>query len=180
MKFFINSREKQNEVTIKMLTVVKNIISLILPVTVLILVPRWIERDLTIESNFQALVGGLVMLIGLAVMAICISAFIRIGKGTLAPWTPPKNFVVTGLYRYVRNPMILGVLTVLIGEAIAFDSVYILEWAGAFFIINTIYFFILEEPQLEDRFGEDYRIYKKHVSRWLPRFTPYQPNQQSK
>ncbi len=156
-----------------MITVLKNIISFILPVMVLILVPRWIEKAWVIQNNFQLLSGGLVMLAGLTVMFICISTFIRIGKGTLAPWTPPKNFVVTGLYRYVRNPMILGVLTVLLGEAIVFSSMPILKWAGTFFILNTIYFFLFEEPQLEERFGESYREYKEHVNRWIPRFTPY-------
>jgi protein-S-isoprenylcysteine O-methyltransferase Ste14 len=158
----------------------KNIISFILPVTVVILVPRWIEDDWTFENSTQTLTGGCIILLGLSVMIGCIYAFIRIGKGTLAPWSPPKNFVVTGLYRYVRNPMILGVLTILIGEAIALNSIYVLEWAGAFFVINTVYFLILEEPQLEERFGHDYREYKNNVNRWLPRFTPYQLNRQSK
>ena len=162
-----------------MITIVKNIFSLILPVTVVILVPRWIEKEFVIKNDIRMIIGGSVMLLGLPVMIFCISAFIRIGKGTLAPWSPPKNFVVTGLYRHVRNPMILGVLTILIGEAILFDSIYVLEWAVAFFIVNTIYFLILEEPQLEERFGDDYRVYKKHVNRWLPRFTPYQWNQES-
>jgi protein-S-isoprenylcysteine O-methyltransferase Ste14 len=162
------------------MTIVKNIFSLILPFTVVVLVPSWIEKDFEFNYNLQMLLGGIFMLLGLSVMIFCISAFIRIGKGTLAPWSPPKNFVVTGLYKYVRNPMILGVLIILIGEAIAFDSIYVLEWAGAFFVINTIYFFILEEPQLEDRFGNDYREYKNNVNRWLPRFTPYQLKQQTK
>src|SRR5690242_2993196 len=113
-----------------MITIAKNIFSFILPAMVIILVPRWIENDWTIKNNLQGLAGGLVMLIGLSIMLACISAFIRVGQGTLAPWSPPKNFVVTGLYRYVRNPMILGVLTVLIGEAITFDSIPILQWAG--------------------------------------------------
>lgn len=163
-----------------MISVVKNIISFILPVTVLILVPNWIEKNWLITNNVQLVGGGLVMLTGLTMMFKCISAFIHIGKGTLAPWAPPKNFVVTGLYRYVRNPMILGVFTVLLGEATMFGSLPILEWAGTFFVINTIYFFIFEEPQLEDRFGDDYRTYKKHVNRWLPRFKPYQPKANSR
>jgi protein-S-isoprenylcysteine O-methyltransferase Ste14 len=144
---------------------------------VLILVPRWIEKDWLIKNNFQLVAGGLIILIGLTIMMVCIAAFIRIGKGTLAPWSPPKNFIVTGLYRYVRNPMILGVLTALLGEAIVFGSFPILQWAGWFFVINTTYFFILEEPQLEERFGDDYRHYKKYVNRWIPRFTPYRSNE---
>jgi protein-S-isoprenylcysteine O-methyltransferase Ste14 len=70
--------------------------------------------------------------------------------------------------------MILGVFTVLMGEAAIFSSMSILKWAGTFLIVNTTYFFLLEEPQLEERFGDDYRKYKKKVNRWLPRFTPYQ------
>lgn len=155
------------------MTIVKNIISLILPVTVVILVPGWIEKEWVPKNNLQTVLGVIVILVGLSVMIACISAFIRVGKGTLAPWSPPKNFIVTGLYRYVRNPMILGVLTILIGEAITFNSIYVLEWAGAFFVINTVYFLILEEPQLEKRFGSDYREYKNNVNRWLPRLTPY-------
>src|ERR1051325_8380628 len=109
------------------MTFFKNIFSLILPITMTILVPSWIEKDWTFKNNLQTLAGGCVILLGLSVMVICIATFIRIGKGTLAPWSPPKNFVVTGLYKYVRNPMILGVLTILIGEAIAFNSIYVLE-----------------------------------------------------
>ena len=75
--------------------------------------------------------------------------------------------------------MILGVLIVLLGESVMFYSRAILEWAGTFFVINTVYFFILEEPQLEERFGEDYQVYKKHVGRWIPRLTPYRPKASS-
>jgi protein-S-isoprenylcysteine O-methyltransferase Ste14 len=162
-----------------MITVLKNIISFILPVTVLILVPSWIEKNFIISSTLNGAVGLGIEAIGLGIMITCISSFIRIGKGTLAPWSPPKNFVVTGLYRYVRNPMILGVLIVLLGESVMFYSRAILEWAGTFFVINTVYFFILEEPQLEERFGEDYQVYKKHVGRWIPRLTPYRPKASS-
>jgi protein-S-isoprenylcysteine O-methyltransferase Ste14 len=162
-----------------MWTIVKNIISFILPVTVVILVPRWIESKWVTQNGFQFIGGVIVVLAGLTIMLTCIFSFIRIGKGTLAPWSPPKNFVAVGLYRYVRNPMILGVLTVLLGEALMFNSKNILAWAGLFFIINTLYFFTFEEPQLEERFGKAYRDYKSHVNRWIPRFTPYQPKEKS-
>ena len=154
-------------------TLVKNLFSLILPITVLIVVPRWIEKHWVIQSNFHLIGGGTLALIGLSIMVICISSFIRIGKGTLAPWSPPKHFVVTGLYRYVRNPMIVGVLTVLLGEAWLFNSLPILQWAGTFFLLNTLHFILLEEPQLEERFGEEYRRYKKEVGRWVPRVRRY-------
>ncbi|MFI5186617.1 MAG: methyltransferase family protein [Chitinophagales bacterium] len=160
-----------------MMNLVKQIFSFILPVTVLVIVPLWIEKNRTVRMSVHLFAGLLVILAGLIVMAVTISSFIRIGKGTLAPWSPPKKLVIKGLYRYVRNPMILGVLTVLLGEALSLWSKTILTWAGEFFIINIIYFMIYEEPDLERRFGEEYREYKKHVSMWLPRRTPYRTDQ---
>jgi protein-S-isoprenylcysteine O-methyltransferase Ste14 len=163
-----------------MTNVLKQIFSFILPITVLVIVPLWIEKDWTININFSLFAGSIMVLIGLLIMVVCISSFIRIGRGTLAPWSPTKKLVVKGLYRYVRNPMILGVLIVLLGEALVLRSQNILIWAASFFVINTIYFIVYEEPDLEDRFGDEYRQYKKHVSRWLPRRRPYQQYQNEK
>jgi protein-S-isoprenylcysteine O-methyltransferase Ste14 len=160
-----------------MANILKQIFSFILPITVLVIVPVWIEKDWTVSINFFLFAGSTLGLIGLIIMIICISSFIRIGRGTLAPWSPTKKLVVSGLYRYVRNPMILGVWIVLLGEALALKSQNILIWAVSFFIINTIYFIVYEEPDLEDRFGNEYRDYKKHVFRWLPRLRPYEQYQ---
>ena len=92
-----------------------------------------------------------------------ISSFIRIGKGTLAPWSPTKKLFIAGMHAYVRNPMIMGVLTVLIGESIAIISLNILVWAGFFFLLNTVVFILYEEPDLEKKFGDEYREYKRNV-----------------
>jgi len=154
----------------------KQIFSFILPFTVLVLVPLWIEKDIAIHMSFNLFLGSILILCGLTIMVLTISSFMRIGKGTLAPWSPTKKLVVRGLYRYVRNPMILGVLTVLLGEALCLQSTNILIWACAFFVINTIYFILYEEPNLEERFGGEYRDYKNQVPRWWPRFTPYMRN----
>jgi protein-S-isoprenylcysteine O-methyltransferase Ste14 len=163
-----------------MTNILKQIFSFILPITVLVIVPAWIEKNWTININFLMFAGSTLVLIGLMIMIVCISSFIGIGQGTLAPWSPTKRLVVRGLYRYVRNPMILGVWIVLLGEALALKSQNILIWAASFFVINTIYFIVYEEPDLEDRFGEEYRDYKKHVSRWLPRLKPYEQYQNEK
>jgi len=157
-----------------MTNLLKQIFSFILPVTVVVIVPLWIEKNRTIHISFHLFAGLALILSGLTMMIITISSFIRIGKGTLAPWAPTKQLVIKGPYRYVRNPMILGVMTVLLGEALSLWSKNIFIWAGAFFLINTIYFILYEEPNLEKRFGEEYRRYKKHVSRWLPHLKPYQ------
>jgi protein-S-isoprenylcysteine O-methyltransferase Ste14 len=152
------------------------IISLILPLTVLIVIPAVIENDLEIKNITNVLIGIGLMITGFYMIIKTITAFKRIGKGTLAPWSPTKVLVITGIYRYVRNPMIIGVLTVLIGESIAVMSMPILIWAGFFFIINTVYFILYEEPDLEHKFGRPYLDYKKNVPRWIPRLKPYKPN----
>lgn len=159
-----------------MKNVLKQLVSFILPVTVLILVPLYIEKDISIKNVPTLLLGLLIMIIGLYAMIKSISAFIKIGKGTLAPWSPTKKLVIAGMYRYVRNPMIMGVLTVLIGESIAIMSMQILIWAGIFFLINTTYFVLCEEPDLERKFGDQYREYKRNVRRWVPRWKPFNSN----
>jgi len=110
---------------------------------------------------------------GLYAITMTVSSIIRIGKGTLAPWSPSEHLVIGGMYGYVRNPMILGVLTVLIGESVAILSYRILIWAVCFFVTNTIWFVVYEEPSLTKKFGEEYRQYKKNVPRWIPRLKPF-------
>jgi protein-S-isoprenylcysteine O-methyltransferase Ste14 len=123
-----------------------------------------------------ALAGGtLLVAAGLALWAWTVGLFARVGRGTLAPWDPTRRLVVAGPYRHVRNPMITGVLAILVGEALAFGSSGLAIWAAAFFVINTTYFVASEEPGLEKRFGEEYRAYKAAVPRWLPRRTPWTP-----
>ena len=99
--------------------------------------------------------------------------FVRRGGGTPAPWDPPRKLVVAGPYRYVRNPMLTGVLFMLTAESILFVSWPLFGWVVAFFLINTTYFLTIEEPGLEKRFGEDYRRYKSNVPRWIPKFRPW-------
>jgi len=150
--------------------------SLILPITVLILVPLYIERNISIKNIWTLLTGLFIMLTGLIAMIVTISAFIRIGKGTLAPWNPTGKMITGGMYGYVRNPMIMRVMTVLIGESVAIMSMPIFMWAGIFFLLNTLYFILYEEPDLEKKFGDEYREYKRNVRRWIPRSKPYNPS----
>ncbi len=154
----------------------KQIFSFILPVTVLIVVPLYIERNISLNHSATFLIGIILIFTGLLVMAVTILSFIRIGKGTLAPWNPTQNLVTSGMYRFVRNPMIMGVLAVLIGESICIISLKILLWALVFFIINNIFFVTYEEPNLKKKFGDHYLQYKRNVPRWIPRLKPFQPD----
>ena len=102
-------------------------------------------------------------------IAWTVALFFGVGRGTLAPWDPPQRLVVRGPYRHVRNPMISGVLAVLLGEAALFGSWAVLAWWGVVFAVNAAWFVVFEEPDLRDRFGADYDAYAARTPRWIPR-----------
>ena len=142
---------------------------------VLIIIPFLIEPNIILTVHIVSIIGLMIVLIGLIAMILTIRMFVQMGEGTLAPWMPTKKLVISGLYRYVRNPMILGVLLVLGGESILFRSYRIAIWLVVFFIINHLYFSLFEEPGLIKRFGREYVEYKKNVRRWIPRLKPWYP-----
>src|SRR4030095_15479841 len=118
--------------------------------------------------------AGLIALgVGLALFFASLQRFASEGEGTLAPWDPPRALVVRGPYRYVRNPMISGVIFVLFGETLLLLSPAHGAWAAAFLLLNLVYIPLVEEPQLERRFGDSYREYCRHVRRFLPRLRPW-------
>lgn len=154
---------------------------LALPFTVAVVIPIWIARRnhvaFTAPHDARAALavwGGVALLtIGVALFCASVFYFWSRGRGTLAPWDPPRRFVVEGPYRFVRNPMISGVIFVLIGEACILRSRPHAEWAGLFALINLVYIPLLEEPMLAARFGEPYRQYTRAVRRFLPRVRPW-------
>ena len=95
------------------------------------------------------------------------------GYGTPGPWRPVSNLIISGPYRYVRNPMLLGVFFLLLFESIYFTSMPLFFWFIFFFIGNIIYFKIFEEKELLKRFGNEYEDYRNKVSMLFPKFTPY-------
>lgn len=120
-------------------------------------------------------VGLALVAAGLFLISWTVGLFHRRGRGTLAPFDPPEQLVVHGPYRHVRNPMISGVLGVLLGESIALLSPVLLAWFVVFFALNALLFPLWEEPQLTRRFGSEYEEYCRNVPRWLPRRHPWQP-----
>jgi protein-S-isoprenylcysteine O-methyltransferase Ste14 len=155
----------------------------ILPFTVTVVIPLWLARrnqvSLSIGTTATEVVVQLVGLASLGVGVVLFAASLRQfavrGKGTLAPWDPPQHLVVQGPYRYVRNPMISGVVFLLFGVALTMRSWPHGQWALLFLAINLVYIPLVEEPQLERRFGASYREYREHVGRLLPRLRPWQP-----
>jgi len=165
-----------------MLMVLRQVFSILaLPCTVAIVIPIWVARRNHIAfteprelTSWALLVNGAILLaVGLALFAWSVYFFWSRGRGTLAPWDPPRRFVVEGPYRFVRNPMISGVIFVLIGEAGTLRSRPHAEWAALFVLINMIYIPIMEEPMLTARFGNSYTRYKRNVRRFLPRLRPW-------
>ena len=156
---------------------------LLLPFLVVVGVPYWLLTgfaasdtrwdDSSLIAWLSRPVGAVLIILGLALFGWCVSLFARVGQGTLAPWDPTRHLVAVGPYRFVRNPMIGGVALVLFGEALLWGSWALSIWACVFVCINHVYFVFLEEPGLQVRFGENYRVYKMHVPRWIPRPRPW-------
>jgi len=152
---------------------------LVLPVVMAGVVPTWLlSRYALVDSRWSAdpallwsmrALGTVVLLGGLALFGWCVTLFARVGQGTLAPWDPTQRLVAVGPYRYVRNPMISSVATVLAGWAIFTGSWVLALWLAVFVAFNSVYFVLVEEPGLEQRFGAPYREYKARVPRWVPR-----------
>lgn len=159
-----------------MRNILKQLFSLVLPVTALVIIPAVIEKNPAISVDAIFYLGLMLIIAGICVMVVTVSMFIRIGKGTLAPWSPTRKLVTSGPYAYMRNPMITGVLAILLGESCLFHSTRIFVWLVVFLMYHYFYFIISEEPGLVKRFGQEYLEYKKNVPRWLPRRKPCQPN----
>jgi protein-S-isoprenylcysteine O-methyltransferase Ste14 len=155
---------------------------LLLPFTAAVVVPTWLRTSFAAVDTRWGGVSlvewlprslGVVLLVGgLALFSWCVSLFVRVGYGTLAPWDPTRRLVALGPYRYVRNPMISGVAMILIGQALVWGSWVTALWAAVFVLINHVYFVLGEEPGLERRFGASYLTYKAKVPRWIPRRKP--------
>jgi protein-S-isoprenylcysteine O-methyltransferase Ste14 len=112
--------------------------------------------------------GAVLVLSGAALVAHSIGLFVRIGRGTLAPWDPTQQIVTDGAYRYCRNPMKAGLFLVLAGETLLTRSPAIALWFAVFAAVNVVYIRLHEEPALLRRFGSRYRDYCTRVPRWWP------------
>jgi protein-S-isoprenylcysteine O-methyltransferase Ste14 len=118
-------------------------------------------------------IGLLPAACGILICASCVRVFATAGHGTLAPWDPPTRCVVDGLYRWVRNPMYIGVLLILAGAAIGWRSMALAVYAGFVALAFHLRVVMAEEPRLRARFGEEFEVYARHVNRWVPRLTPF-------
>ena len=121
---------------------------------------------------FRVIGAGLIAL-GLPVLLDSFARFAIQGLGTPAPIAPPQHLVVTGLYRYVRNPMYVAVVSLIFGQGLLFGSVGVLEYGMVVWLGFHIFVLAYEEPTLRARFGDEYQEFCANVRRWLPRVKPW-------
>ena len=151
---------------------------LLVPGSVAVLVPALILRHQSAARSpgfsLPGLAAGLMILAGSALLLACVWQFFRYGRGTLAPIDPPRRLVVSGLYRFTRNPMYNAVGLVLVGEAALFRSTSLLAWLAAFVTVVHLFVVFSEEPALKRRFGRSYEDYRQAVPRWGLAHRPYE------
>jgi protein-S-isoprenylcysteine O-methyltransferase Ste14 len=112
--------------------------------------------------------GIMLVTIGTAIALWCVFTFVFIGKGTPAPFDPPRKLVIRGPYRFVRNPMYIGAGMTLAGAALYYESLSILFYNGLFFLVTHLFVVLYEEPTLRRTFGDEYEAYCRRTTRWWP------------
>lgn len=139
------------------------------------LVPYWITRW-RFESPASPWlpmrwIGGVLLLVSAAFLVHAFASFVLDGRGTPAPVAPTERLVVTGVYRYVRNPMYLAVTGAIVGQALLFGQLSLLAYAAVFLVVTAAFVRGYEEPTLAEQFPEDYPAYT--VPGWWPRLRPW-------
>jgi len=147
----------------------KNLLfTVLVPGTVAVYVPLWLVGDRAVRAGATSVAGVLALALGAAIYAWCVWDFASFGRGTPAPIDAPKRLVARGLYGWSRNPMYVGVLTVILGQALLFRSFRVLAWVLAVWTLFELFVVLYEEPRLAREFGEQYARYRARVRRWLP------------
>jgi protein-S-isoprenylcysteine O-methyltransferase Ste14 len=125
--------------------------------------------------RYVVLLGFVLIALGACVLLAAAIRFVVQGRGTLAPFAPTDRLIVGGLYRYVRNPMYLAVVSMIIGEALVLGRFVLVVWAAVFWLAVATFVRVYEEQTLSRRYGEDYAAYRRAVRAWWPRPRPWSP-----
>jgi protein-S-isoprenylcysteine O-methyltransferase Ste14 len=139
-----------------------------------VLVPYWLTGWESSDPSVALQVAGAVLLAaGAGVLAQTVIRFAVEGRGTPFPGAPTEHLVVGGLYRYVRNPMYLAVIAIILGQAAILGRGVLVAYAAVFWAIVASFVRFYEEPTLSERYGEQYDAYRRAVRGWWPRTTPW-------
>lgn len=117
--------------------------------------------------------GGILIIVGVPGVVDSFARFALEGLGTPAPIAPPQKLVVTGLYRYVRNPIYIAVVAVIFGQAFLFGDWRLLWYGALLCLFFHVWVVVIEEPTLKQTFGTEYESFRTNVPRWIPRLTPW-------
>jgi protein-S-isoprenylcysteine O-methyltransferase Ste14 len=144
-----------------------------------VLVPYWISRW-QFQPPFLGftpfrIIGALLIISAAPLLLACFARFALEGLGTPAPVFPTQHLIVQGFYRYVRNPMYLAVVSMVIGQALLFGNLGVLAYGLFAWLLTHVFVLTYEEPTLGKTFGAEYETYRANVPRWIPRHTPWRP-----
>ena len=146
------------------------VFTVLVPGTVAGYLPWSFVRNVPLVISLWAIPAGFCSVLGAAIYLWCAYDFGVAGGGTPAPIDAPKKLVVRGLYRYVRNPMYVGVMLVLVAWNLLYQTESLLTYTIGAFVFFNLFVFFYEEPHLQRIFGEEYSAYRSTAGRWLPRF----------
>jgi protein-S-isoprenylcysteine O-methyltransferase Ste14 len=145
---------------------------LLMPGVVAVYIP-WryfgVARAVSDGVGVMELLGLALFAVGVMLLLACVWEFASRGRGTLSPVDPPRELVVRGLYRYVRNPMYLAVTCLLLGDAVTARSFDLVIYWAVFISLAALFVIGYEEPYLRRQFGASYEDYTARVGRWIPR-----------
>jgi protein-S-isoprenylcysteine O-methyltransferase Ste14 len=149
----------------------------IAPTTLAGLVP-WSITGWQLQPPFLGLeptrgIGAIMILVGVPVLVDAFARFALQGLGTPAPIAPPRNLVVTGLFRYVRNPIFVAVIAIILGQAVLMGDWRLIVYGALLWLAFHVQVVAYEEPTLEQTFGSEYEAFRAAVPRWIPRLTPW-------
>src|SRR5712675_2430489 len=136
-------------------------------------VTQWEFRPAFFGVDLTRILGGILIIVGVPGVVDSFARFALEGLGTPAPIAPPQKLVVTGLYRYVRNPMYVAVVAVILGQGILFGDWRLLIYGGLMWLTFHAFVLAYEEPVLAESFGAQYEDFRANVPRWIPRLSPW-------
>jgi protein-S-isoprenylcysteine O-methyltransferase Ste14 len=155
---------------------VKNLVFVLLfPATVAAYLPFWLARGAPGGPIWARVLAVPAFAAGVTLFIRCVVDFAVVGRGTPVPIDAPRVLVVTGPYRYVRNPMYLGILLVLVGWTLWTSAPAFLWYLPVVAVGFHLFVVLVEEPLLTRKFGAGYLDYRQATRRWVPRRTPYRP-----
>ena len=136
-------------------------------------VTHWEFRPAFFGVDLTRILGGILIIVGVPGLVDSFARFALEGLGAPAPIAPTQKLVVTGLYRYVRNPIYIAVVAVIFGQALLFGDWRLIWYGALLWLVFHVAVVMYEEPTLKETFGTEYESFRTNVPRWIPRLTPW-------